>query len=193
MLKTYLLKFLRNSYELCEDKICSYDACIYGVTVIFHELQTYFCGLLIGIVFGIPLEITAFYILYSNLRICSGGFHAKTFLRCLSISSLIFIAVAILASGLHLSFISNILIVIITIVEIVNGKPITNENHKIPELKIKRCEKRFKRNYFLYFTLYFILLYCLPKYALVVFLAMIINSGLRGVYAISSVLSHLFD
>ena len=193
MLKNYLLKFLRNGYDLCEDKICSFDACIYGVTVIFHELITYLCGLVIGIVFGMPLEITAFYILYSNLRICSGGFHAKTFLRCLCISSLIFIVVAILASSLHVSFLSDILTVIITIVEINNGKPITNVNHEISEVKIKRCEKRFKCNYILYFILYFVLLYGLPKYALVVFLAMIINSGLRGVYAISSVLSHLFD
>lgn len=95
-------------------------------------------ALIIGLIFGLFVEITVFMITYIPLRSFAGGYHAKTAARCYIISIMIIVAVSfiikyvLLSDGTYyvLLGISVIIIFIFSPVEAIN-KPLDKTEHKI--------------------------------------------------------------
>lgn len=66
---------------------------IYGLRQGIHSLLNMVTCLLMGAGFGVLLECMVFFVLFSVLRLYTGGYHANTALRCYSTSVLVYAAV----------------------------------------------------------------------------------------------------
>lgn len=119
-----------------------FDIYRYGMEVIFSVLSTVFCVILCGAIFHMMKTTLLFYICFLVLRRYCGGFHAKSYLSC----NLIFTVVLLLS----LLFISKyeslsdkglIVITLISFLSIVFFAPISHENKPLLESELKIYRK----------------------------------------------------
>ncbi len=111
---------------------------IYGINQILVSVLNVSSALIIGLIFGVFLEITIFMAAYIPLRSFAGGYHAKTPLMCYIFSVMMLIIVSIGMKYLYLAdwvyyvllAVAALIIIILSPVEDKN-KPLDEKEHKI--------------------------------------------------------------
>lgn len=71
------------------DETVSVEVMQYALGIILNTLITFICSILIGLLLHQWTATLLFYICFSLLRICSGGFHLKTALACNIVTTLL--------------------------------------------------------------------------------------------------------
>jgi len=120
------------------------DIILFGVESTFSLFVNLIFTLLIGLLFGIPLELLAFFVPFSVLRMMSGGFHAKTIWGCAVVSLLVMVAVSVI---IYIDLGSvvlpiSIVFILIAISTIFSFAPVMHVNHPLNDTDIMSFKKR---------------------------------------------------
>lgn len=115
---------------------------IYGINQILVSVLNVSSALIIGLIFGVFLEIAVFMAAYIPLRSFAGGFHAKTPLRCYIFS--IFMLIVVSIGFKYLSIVVWVYYVVLTIAFIVVLvlSPVEDRNKPLDDLEYKVYKKR---------------------------------------------------
>lgn len=109
---------------------------IYGIELIISELIGTVIVLIIGILFNSLVESVIFMLSLSLIRFFSGGYHAKTYLRC----NMVFVTSALLVFITHKLYVQYLMeyniviyitVFIISFIIMAMFSPVENENKKI--------------------------------------------------------------
>lgn len=109
---------------------------IYGIELIISELIGTVIVLIIGILFNSLIESIIFMLSLSLIRFFSGGYHAKTYLRC----NMVFVTSALLVFITHKLYVQYLIeyniviyitVFIISFIIMAIFSPVENENKKI--------------------------------------------------------------
>ena len=143
-LTTKFVDMLINNNIIKKEDIEIYS---YGFKEMIFIILNIITTLFIGIIFNKIFEIILFMIIYSVIRVYSGGYHARTKLKCYISSVLMLISICYI---LKLNLLQNkLLIVILTIISsgvILALAPDPDENKPLDEIEIKVYTKRMIRN-----------------------------------------------
>ena len=132
--------FIRSGVAIEDNR----DIYVYGLTHLFSHGISLVVTITIGIVFSIPLEMLIFFIPFVSLRVSAGGYHAKSFWKCIIASSSTIISVAIILSqaipAIHVATI--ILILIASLVIVFRFAPIEDDNRPLTTYEVLLFRKR---------------------------------------------------
>lgn len=123
----------------------------YGLQIMFLKLIHTCSIFIIGLLLGIAKEITIFMICYSLLRTYTGGFHAKTSLRCILISFMmvLFIWITLYQISDVIMYVGNI---ISTTIILLNS-PVISDGVFAEKVEIERNRRRSVQIVFVLFFL----------------------------------------
>lgn len=121
----------------------SQDVYTYGIEILISTMSGILAILISAFVFSSLIEGVIFLVLFSSLRIFTGGYHANTYRRCFVVTVGSFWAV-LLATMLftHSGLVKCLYITLIcSAVYIIARSPIVNERQPLSNLKIIRNSK----------------------------------------------------
>lgn len=121
-----------------------HDIYVYGIETALSYIISIVLVLLIGVTFKIPLELLAFFIAFSALRLSSGGYHARTFVGCTIASIAIILLVSVVIHISHENAQMPLTIGFAVIANILTFlfAPVENKNHPLDVVSISK----FKTN-----------------------------------------------
>lgn len=125
----------------------------YGFKEMIFIILNLITTLFIGALFNKVFEIILFMIMYIAIRVYSGGYHARTKLKCYMFSILMLTSVCYILKINLLQ--SNFLVVILAIISsilILFLAPVEDENKPLDEIEIKIYTKRTIRNLIIVFS-----------------------------------------
>lgn len=115
---------------------------IYGINQILVSVVNVLSALIIGLIFGVFLEIAVFMAAYIPLRSFAGGFHAKTPLRCYIFSVIMLIVVSIGLKYLSIAAWVYYADLAVSFVIVLVLSPVEDRNKPLDELEYKVYKKR---------------------------------------------------
>ena len=152
---------LKNQY-IEEEDLEIYE---YGLQILFLKLIHTCSIFIIGLLLGIVKEIVIFMICYSLLRTYTGGFHAKTSMRCIFISLMmvLFIWITLYRISDDVMFVGNI----ISSIVILLNSPVISDDVMAEEDEIEHNKRRSGQIVFVLFvsTIFFLILHVDFMYA----------------------------
>lgn len=116
----------------------SADIYIYGLEVLFSSLFSTILLLLIGTLLGFFVETVTFFIVFISLRSFTGGFHANTYLLCMSITSIIYISVIIASIYVAIGEYVYIVVFPLGMISIIAKAPVRNPNKPLTHNEYNR-------------------------------------------------------
>lgn len=139
-----LIKNTISTVSTDEDEL---ELAIYGIKIIASNILTFIILLSIGFLVREPISALIYLGVLVSLRRNMGGYHSKTYLGCLSITSLNFIIIAVI--GKLLSFdlkeIIGIILIIYSSIKIHISKPVVHKNRIVKKDTIQISNKRKDR------------------------------------------------
>lgn len=115
---------------------------IYGINQILTSAFNVSSALIIGLIFGMFLEVAVFMAAYIPLRIFAGGYHAKTPLRCYILSVIMLIIVSIGMKYLPLTEWVYYAILLAASLVVLVLSPVEDRNKPLDEIEHKVYKKR---------------------------------------------------
>lgn len=116
--------------------------CVYGINQILVSALNVSSTLIIGMMFGVLLEVAVFMMAYIPLRSFAGGYHAKTPLRCYIFSVIMLIIISIgmkylsVAEWVYYAVLSAAILVVLAL------SPVEDQNKPLDETERKVYKKR---------------------------------------------------
>lgn len=116
--------------------------CVYGINQILAYALNVSSTLIIGMMFGVLLEVAVFMTAYIPLRSFAGGYHAKTPLRCYIFSVIMLIIISIgmrylsVAEWVYYAVLSAAILVVLVL------SPVEDQNKPLDETERKVYKKR---------------------------------------------------
>lgn len=116
--------------------------CVYGINQILASVLNVSSTLIIGMMFGVLLEVAVFMTAYIPLRSFAGGYHAKTPLRCYIFSVIMLIIISIgmkylsVAEWVYYAVLSAAIPVVLAL------SPVEDQNKPLDETERKVYKKR---------------------------------------------------
>jgi len=116
----------------------------YGITILFSTMINLIITVIIGFVARIPLPLLAYCIPFLLLRGLAGGYHAKTFLRCVMFSSCIIIGVVLLILYIPRTFYLPFtgVFIIVSILIVYRYAPVVSTSRRIEKKDYSKMRKR---------------------------------------------------
>ena len=136
-----LVGLLEKFYDISEEERPVY---IYGFELLLSTLSSMITIFSVSIIIGKPGYAMFFMLFFFSLRLFTGGYHAKTYLRCFITTNTLFIATILLTEFIlffHLKWIMPILVIISTAVIWIFA-PIKNIHHPCSEESYIKNKKR---------------------------------------------------
>lgn len=126
-IKSYTLQSGMDEYET--------EVILYGMKIISTSILTSLVIVLIGIIMGQTMSAIIYLSILIFLRRNIGGYHSKTFLGCLIITSLNFIIIVLLGTWLNqnLKEIIGVIFIIYATIRIYTTRPIVHKNRIVKE------------------------------------------------------------
>jgi len=115
---------------------------IYGINQILAYVLNVSSSLIIGLIFGVTLEIIIFMAAYIPLRSFAGGYHAKTPLRCYIFSVIMLIVVSIGLKYLCLADWVYYAVLAVSVFVILALSPVEDKNKPLDEVEHKVYKRR---------------------------------------------------
>lgn len=115
---------------------------IYGINQILVSVLNVSSALIIGLIFGMFLEVAVFMAAYIPLRIFAGGYHAKTPLRCYIFSVIMLIIVSIGMKYIPLAEWAYYAILLVAALVVLVLSPVEDKNKPLDEIERKVYKKR---------------------------------------------------
>lgn len=109
-----------------------------GLTILLNLVTT----LGIGLLFGSTVQLVVFMVAYIPLRSYTGGYHARTPLKCYMISIIMLIAVSICLRCIALNHWWYWILVVPSILLIVFLSPVEDKNKPLDEIEVTVYRKR---------------------------------------------------
>ena len=136
-----LVRLLEKHYDLSDEERPVY---IYGFELLLSTLSSMITIISISIIIDKPSYAMFFLLFFFSLRLFTGGYHAKTYLRCFITTNTLFIITILLTEFIlffQLKWIMAILVIISTAV-IWIFSPIKNIHHPCSEESYLKNKKR---------------------------------------------------
>lgn len=115
---------------------------IYGINQILVAVLNLSSALIVGLIFNVFLEIAIFMAAYIPLRSFSGGFHAKTPLRCYIFSVIMLVIVSIGMKHLYVAdWVYYVLLAVAALIVIILS-PVEDKNKPLDEKEYKIYKNR---------------------------------------------------
>ncbi len=123
-----LVSLLEKHYRLSDEERPVY---VYGFELLISTLSSMTTVFCISLLINNPCYALFFFLFFFTLRLFTGGYHAKTYLRCFITTNLVFISTVLLTESALFLEIKGIfpIPVIISTAIIWIFSPIKNENH----------------------------------------------------------------
>lgn len=115
---------------------------IYGINQILVSILNISSALIIGLIFGVFLEVAVFMVAYIPLRTFAGGHHAKTPLRCYVFSVIMLIIVSLDLKYISFAEWTYYAVFILAIIIICVLSPVEDKNKPLNEIERKVYKKR---------------------------------------------------
>ncbi len=115
---------------------------IYGINQILVSVLNVSSALIIGLIFGVFLEVAVFMAAYIPLRSFAGGYHAKTPLRCYIFSVIMLIVVSIGLKYLYMEDWVYYVALAAAASVVLMLSPVENRNKPLDETEHKVYKKR---------------------------------------------------
>ena len=135
-----IVNFLMNSminHGVVKDR---YDVYLYGMDLVVSSVICLLISLSAGFILKIPIETIIYLFCFLLLRLCSGGFHASTHLRCWLTMLILIAGLATMISYPCLSLFNITILSFLSIVIIAFFSPVENTNQTI----INNLRKKLK-------------------------------------------------
>lgn len=129
---------VRSSVVKAEDA----EIYIYGINQILVSILNISSALIIGMIFGVFLEVAVFMVAYIPLRTFAGGYHAKTPLRCYMLSVIMLTVVSLGLKYLSLTEWVYYAVDVLAIIMICIFSPVEDKNKPLDEIECKVYKKR---------------------------------------------------
>lgn len=129
---------VRSSVVKAEDA----EIYIYGINQILVSILNISSALIIGMIFGVFLEVAVFMVAYIPLRTFAGGYHAKTPLRCYMLSVIMLTVVSLGLKYLSLTEWVYYAVDVLAIIIICIFSPVEDKNKPLDEIECKVYKKR---------------------------------------------------
>lgn len=115
---------------------------IYGINQILVSILNIASALIIGLFFGVFLEVAVFMVSYIPLRTFAGGYHAKTPLRCYILSVIMLTVVSLGLKYLHIAdWVYYAVLVVATLVVLILS-PVEDRNKPLDGIENRVYKKR---------------------------------------------------
>lgn len=128
----------------------------FGVQQGIMLLLNFFTLLIIGLIYRMIFEVLIFILAYVPLRSYSGGFHAKTHMKCYSISVIIINAVLLIIKYMQISISIYCFLTFLSVLIILVLAPVEDENKVLDNIEVIVYRKK-SRTILLFELLCFIL------------------------------------
>ena len=120
---------------------------MYGMTLLITNMLGIMSILLISALFFSISEGIVFLLVFSILRIHSGGYHCKTYLNCFIVSNLIFIIVLLTSRAitmLHIFSIAvlNCALLVSSLILVLLYAPVIPDNHRLSNKRLMKNRKK---------------------------------------------------
>ncbi len=115
---------------------------IYGINQILVSVLNVSSSLIIGLIFGVFLEIAVFMATYIPLRSFAGGYHANTPLRCYIFSVIMLIIVSSGMKYLHLTEWVYYAVLLAAALIVLVFAPVEDRNKPLDEIEHKVYKRR---------------------------------------------------
>ncbi len=115
---------------------------IYGINQILVSVLNVLSALIIGLILGTFFEVVVFMAAYIPLRIFSGGYHAKTPLRCYIFSVIMLIIVSLGMKYLYMAGWVYYIILAAAALMILVLSPVEDKNKPLDDLEYKVYKRR---------------------------------------------------
>lgn len=158
----HLVSLLEKYYAFTEEERPVY---IYGFELLLSTLSSMITIISISIIIGKPSYAMFFLLFFFSLRLFTGGYHAKTYLKCFITTNIIFIFTIFLTElvlFIEIKWIFSILVIISTAVVWIFS-PIKNNNHLCSDESYTKNKKRARFLSSLY-SLIFICIYSFTSF-----------------------------
>lgn len=115
---------------------------IYGINQILVSILNIASALIIGLFFGVFLEVAVFMVSYIPLRTFAGGYHSKTPLRCYVFSVIMLIVVSLGLKYLHIADWVYYAVDVLAIIMICIFSPVEDKNKPLNAIEHKVYKRR---------------------------------------------------
>ncbi len=115
---------------------------IYGINQILISILNIASALIIGLFFGVFLEVAVFMVAYIPLRTFAGGYHAKTPLRCYILSVIMLTVVSLGLKYLSLTEWVYYAVDVLAIIMICIFSPVEDKNKPLNAIEHKVYKRR---------------------------------------------------
>lgn len=115
---------------------------IYGINQILVSILNISSALIIGLIFGVFLEVAVFMVVYIPLRTFAGGYHAKTPLRCYIFSVIMLTIVSLCMKFLSFAEWMYYAVFVLAIIIVCVLSPVEDKNKPLDEIECRVYKKR---------------------------------------------------
>ena len=132
---------------LSKRKVIKYEELniyIYGFELFYSTIFIISTIIIVGFVFNTPITSFIFLLYFYPLRLFSGGFHCRTYIRCYLCTNCIFIMVLLLINVLPDSihcFLCILLPILSTVYLLLNA-PVVNQNQPLSQIQMTKNKKK---------------------------------------------------
>lgn len=137
-------QLIKNTISIVSSDEDELELAMYGIKILSSNILTFLIVLMIGILLKEPISALIYLAILVALRRNMSGYHSKTYLGCLSITSLNFIIIAVIGKFLSIDFkeIIGLVFIIYSSIKIHISKPIVHKNRVVKDDTIQICDER---------------------------------------------------
>lgn len=137
-------QLIKNTISIVSSDNDDLELAMYGIKILSSNSLTFLIVLTIGFLLKEPTVAIIYLTVLVALRRNMGGYHSKTYLGCLSITSLNFIIIVVIGRflGPELKEIIGLMFIIYSSIKIHISKPIVHKNRVVKDDTIQICDER---------------------------------------------------
>lgn len=147
----------------------------YGIQQGIMLLLNFFTLLIIGLIHGMIFEVLIFILAYIPLRSYAGGFHAKTHMKCYSVSVIIINAVLLTIKYSRITISIYFLLAFFSLIIIFILAPVEDENKLLGKIEIVIYRKK-SRIILLIIFLWFVVAFFTEFFSMVKFISLALTT-----------------